>query len=194
LLRITLFDDPEDDIFDGEIGEDDEDWPRVLMSFTVTTLETQSIIQEAETEKIENPINDSKANDSKEAKLPKETSIDTSIENVPREAYSSPTFSKDTKESAYIKIIEASRSEQKKSFDGTSENSPSNKLNNTSFSLGKSELREEQLEDIGELSTPIQQDKYNSANRVERFTGGTYTSSACSSREDTERSVRILKK
>ena len=30
---ITLFDEPDDDVFDGELGEDDEESPRVLISF-----------------------------------------------------------------------------------------------------------------------------------------------------------------
>jgi len=30
---VTLFDDPEDDIFDGVLGENDEEWPRALISF-----------------------------------------------------------------------------------------------------------------------------------------------------------------
>jgi hypothetical protein len=35
MSRITLFDDPEDDIFDGEIGEDDKETPRVYVMFAI---------------------------------------------------------------------------------------------------------------------------------------------------------------
>ena len=30
---VTLFDDPSDDLFDGELGEDDEDVPRIHLTF-----------------------------------------------------------------------------------------------------------------------------------------------------------------
>jgi hypothetical protein len=30
---VTLFDDPDDDLFDGELGEDDEDVPRIHLTF-----------------------------------------------------------------------------------------------------------------------------------------------------------------
>lgn len=33
--RITLFDDPEDDIFDGDIGVNDEEIPKALFSFNI---------------------------------------------------------------------------------------------------------------------------------------------------------------
>lgn len=38
ILRVTLFDDEEDDIFDGTLGEDDEDVPRAYMSFKLSTV------------------------------------------------------------------------------------------------------------------------------------------------------------
>ena len=35
ISRITLFDSPEDDEFDGEIGEHDDETPRVLLNFRI---------------------------------------------------------------------------------------------------------------------------------------------------------------
>jgi len=32
---LTLFDDPEDDEYDGILGEDDEDFPKILVTLTV---------------------------------------------------------------------------------------------------------------------------------------------------------------
>ena len=36
---ITLFDDPEDDEFDGDLEEDDEDHPKLLVSFAITEVQ-----------------------------------------------------------------------------------------------------------------------------------------------------------
>lgn len=35
LFRITLFEDPDDDLFDGELEVDDEELPRLLVNFTI---------------------------------------------------------------------------------------------------------------------------------------------------------------
>jgi len=34
-IRVTLFDDPDDDMFDGTLGEDDEDAPRAYLNFRI---------------------------------------------------------------------------------------------------------------------------------------------------------------
>ena len=37
--RVTLFDSPEDDEFDGDLGEDDEETPKILLKFSLETIE-----------------------------------------------------------------------------------------------------------------------------------------------------------
>ena len=44
--RVTLFDDPEDDLFDGRIGDDDQEWPRVLVRLEIKP--EQTVIQNSE--------------------------------------------------------------------------------------------------------------------------------------------------
>lgn len=36
-FRVTLFDSPEDDEFDGDLGEDDDETPRILLKFDIET-------------------------------------------------------------------------------------------------------------------------------------------------------------
>ena len=36
---ITLFDDPEDDEYDGDLEENDEDHPKILISFAITEVQ-----------------------------------------------------------------------------------------------------------------------------------------------------------
>ena len=36
---ITLFDDPEDDEFDGDLEDNDEDHPKICLSFTLTEVQ-----------------------------------------------------------------------------------------------------------------------------------------------------------
>ena len=36
---ITLFDDPEDDEYDGDLEDDDEDHPKICLSFTLTEVQ-----------------------------------------------------------------------------------------------------------------------------------------------------------
>ena len=47
---ITLFDSPEDDEFDGELEENDEDLPRIEVTFSITEVQTtptgQPIVQQ----------------------------------------------------------------------------------------------------------------------------------------------------
>lgn len=44
--RFTLFDDPKDDLFDGELGQDDFETPRVLLNF-IHIEESDSLIEES---------------------------------------------------------------------------------------------------------------------------------------------------
>ena len=45
MIRITLFDDPEDDIFDGDLEQDDYEFPRVFITFSI---ENETIIKQEE--------------------------------------------------------------------------------------------------------------------------------------------------
>jgi hypothetical protein len=38
---VTLFDHPDDDVYDGIIGEDDDELPRILLEFIVEEAQTK---------------------------------------------------------------------------------------------------------------------------------------------------------
>ena len=50
IIRFTIFDNPEDDIFDGNIGINDEEKPRVLLKFTIQNIECSSEFRDLQTE------------------------------------------------------------------------------------------------------------------------------------------------
>jgi len=60
--RVTLFDTPEDDEFDGEIGEHDEELPRTLLNFRIENFPQTSIQARSTSQSIDEKDQDVRSN------------------------------------------------------------------------------------------------------------------------------------